>query len=564
MRSFYVPTVPDLSDSRRSQFQHRANATSALYQAVKDRGVSRGDVRLGLEQIRYLPFLHEVETWIRSGAQSNLTSTPTPIPFDVRNRAYAKEAFQKLAHDLRIPYYLFDHGIIEPVFVPHTGFAIRVHTEKERWTFLTALSNGRLLAPPCGDSQTLARGLSSSNRQLWNIFELQAPVHLEKALAPRPVVDAGTKRISIFVRNNALLPSSYIYLPPSVNERHLAPKVDWEALVAGQKKFLLLSAHTKKLMATVTIPSLPNSAPLVSWAKDLPPSPFKRFKPLAAYLHGKTSTPPKPIEIEVYRMKKTEAHTQQRILFGKQMTVPAWYPLPSMTIHPSSASHGTRYLGLYPPGVCPSTNPPLRAFTLERSRVHWKPADVDTLWTGLREHASELRALIVNVLNSKPALSRDAWLAIQELTEAKPILTSALLLANQSPFSLHEEKNLKQLEQLPGWEVFRSGLEARLLESQARSVPFVAQLLMKARGFRPFGRLSALSHLVDVSFAEPSNPTVLLTRLAVKAHEALELSINLIRGSHVEAIRGLAGTGPLNEFLRSLGPPSRNSWKESL
>jgi hypothetical protein len=551
-----MPTVPDLSDKRRTQFQHRANATSALFEAVKDRGFSRDDVRLSLEQIRYISFRHEVELWIRSGSESSMTGTPKRVAFDVRNRAFAKDAFQLLARELRIPHHLFDHGTLEPVFVPNMGFAVRVHAAPHTWTFLIALPDGSMLAPPSEDSQEVARGLASSNRQLWNILDRQGPVHLEKALEPRRIDYVGSKRVCLFLRNHTSSPSGYLYLPPSVDDCHLTPKIDCEALTAGQNKILLYGDTTKRLIATVTIPSKPDPVPLITWAKDVAPSPFKRFKTLAGYLRGKTSVLPASIDIEVYRQKKSEAHTQQRVLLGKQMSVPAWYPLNSLIVHASSSADGTRYLGLYPPGVSPLTNQPLRAFTLEDSRVHLKPADIKTVWPGLQERSNEVRALLEEVASPKAAKSRDAWLAIQELALEHPVLVSTLLLAQQSPYALHKERCLKNLADLPGWHVFRSSLETQLLEPQASSVPFVAHLLARAKGLRPFGRLGVLSYLEDVSFAQPSNPINLLTRLAITVPHALERSIHLLRTSHVEAIRELAGTGSVSELLRTLSTPS--------
>lgn len=549
MRTFYGPTVPDLSDGRRTQFQHRANATSQLFEALRSRGYTRDDVRFALEKSRYAPFLSEVQAWIRSGGETAVGNAPQPIVFDIRHRAYAKDAFQHLARELRIPHYLWDNGTIEPIFHPKSGFAMRIHADGQRWTFLTALANGTLLAPPSGDAQELARGLSSPNRQLVNILELQSPVHLEKAVAKRPVSEVGSKRVSLFLRNDESSPTNYVYLPPSLADSHLVPRVDWEGLMAGRKRLFLISADSKKIVATVDIP--PGAAPVskVSLAREVAASPFKRFKPLGAFLRGRSAEIPKPVEIEIHRSPKTAAYTQQRILLGKQMSVPAWYPLRTMTVQPGIAPDGTRFLGLYPPGVSPATNPPLRAFTLETSRVHLKPISVDTVWPGLAERAEELRTLVKDVASKNGGRSREAWLAIHELGRREPLLISTLLLAKESPFSICDESALAEI---PGWEIFKSELECSLLREQARSVPHVARLLARAHGPQTAERSRALSRLDDISFAKPKDALSHLTRLATVTPDALEESLNHLRNSHDPAVLDLVGAGSLHKILQHL------------
>ena len=552
MRSFYIPTVPDLSDGRRSQYQHRANATSTLFEHLKDRGVSRADLRCGLEQVRYLPFVDECKAWMRSGSQPTAASTPHPIAFDVRNRAYAKDAFQWLAQELRIPHYLFEHGKIEPIALPKAGFGMRIHSNGDRWTFLMALANGTMLEAPSEDSQEIARGLSSPNRQLLNILELQAPAHLEKALAPRPVIDAGSKRVSLFVRNDDASPTSYIYLPPSITESHLVPRIDWHALGNGTKRIVLLSADSKKQIATVTIPSGDNPTPALSLGREVVASPFTRFKPLARFLRADTSVIPQSVEIEVHRSTKTPAHTQQRILLGKQMSVPAWYPLRTITVHPSVAPNGTRFLALYPPGVSPKTNPPLRAFILEEARTHLKPIEVAAVWPGLKKRAEEINSLVRDVVRSNSETSRDAWLAINEIRKTEPLVTSTLLISNESPFSLYDEESLGRLKELAGWIAFRSGLETALLEDQARSTPYVAHLLAHAHGVRNVTTIASLAQLKDVSFSVPRDPLSRLIRLATVAPTTFEDSIRRLRDSHTQTIRELAGTGSVRQLLYEL------------
>ena len=559
MRSFYGTTVPDLSDGRRTQFQHRANATSQLFEALRPQGYTRDDVRLALEKSRYAPFLSEVEAWITSGRETVVRRAPNPILFDVRHRAYAKDAFQHLAHELRIPHHLCDNGTIEPIFVPKVGFAMKIHTDGQRWTFLVALANGTLLAPPSGDSQEQARGLSSPNRQLVNILELQAPAHIEKALASRPVSDVGSKRVSLFMRNDDSSPTNYIYLPPSITESHLAPRVDWESLMAGHKRLFLMSAGTRKVVATVDIPPGPHPVPTVSLGREVAASPFKRFKPLGAFLRGGSVTMPKPVEIEIHRARKTHGYTQQRILLGKQMSVPAWYPLRSITVQPGIAQDGTRFLGLYPPGVSPATNPPLRAFTLETSRVHLKPINVNTVWPGLSKRAEELRALVKDVVSSNAATSRDAWLAIHELARREPLLVSTLLLGKESTFSIHDERALTEI---PGWEIVKSELESSLLREQARSVPHVAHLLAKAHGMPTAEKSRALSRLDDVSFERPKDALSHLTRLATVAPDALEESLRYLRNSHVPAVRDMIRTDSLHQLLPRLARLERARARE--
>ena len=57
LRAMYLPQVPDESDGRGSQFQHRANGCSLLFDALRDRGYTREDIKAGLEKIRYLDFI---------------------------------------------------------------------------------------------------------------------------------------------------------------------------------------------------------------------------------------------------------------------------------------------------------------------------------------------------------------------------------------------------------------------------------------------------------------------------------------------------------------------------
>lgn len=549
MRAFYAPTVPDLSDTRRSQFQHRANATSSLFENVKHQGLSRSDVRLALERCRYIPFLDEVNAWIRSGGQSHPVKTPEPIEFDIRGRAYAKEAFRPLAHELRIPFHMFERGTIEPLYIPRVGFAIRVRVDGKPWTFLTALANGSMLAETSDNPQELARGLASQNRQLVNILERQAPVHLEKAFKSRPVTNAGSKRVSLFLRGEESSPTNYVYLPPSITETHLVPRVDWEALAQGEKRIFLVSAKSKKHIGTVTIPSGPNPIPAVSWGKEVTASPFKRFKPLGAFLRGASDALPQPVDIEIHRSRKTPGYTQQRVLLGKQMSVPAWYPLRTISVHPGIAPDGARFLGLYPPGVSPATNPPLHAFILEEKRVHLKPIQVASVWPGLQKRSEELRALLKTVASSNSMASRDAWLSIHHLAEAEPLVVSTLLLGKESEFSIHNDKSL---ERIPGWQSFTSILEAKLLEGQAGSVPFVASILAQAWSTQGQERRWAESGLSDVSFAKPSDPLSHIARLATVAPETLERSLDHLRGSHAEHVRNLVGKDSLQRLLPRL------------
>jgi hypothetical protein len=473
----------------------------------------------------------------------------------VRHRAFAKEAFQLLAHELRIPHHLFEHGKIEPIFLPRAGFAMRVHAEGKPLTFLTALSNGTLFAPASHDAQELARGLASPNRQLVNILELQAPAHLEKAVSPRPVSEAGSKRIALFLRNEESTPSSYVYLPPSIHETHLIPQVDWEALRKGERRISLFSADKKKLIATVTVPTGPHPVPSISFTKEVGESPFKRFKPLGAFLAGKNSVRPEAVEIELYRTRKTAGYTQQRILLGKQMSVPAWYPLSTIRVQPGIGPDGTRFLGLYPPGVSPTTNPPLRAFTLEKSRVHLKPIQVEAVWPGLKDRADQLRALIKNVATGNANISREAWLSLHEVAQAEPVLVSALLIGQESPFSIHDEK---ALQDIPGWEVLKGSIEGYLLHQQARSVPYVAHLVAQAHGITTADSIAAVSLLSDVSYGKAKDPLTQLTRLATVAPDALEESIKYLQKSHVAAVRNLVGTGNANQLLLRLARSQRD------
>lgn len=436
---------------------------------------------------------------------------------------------------------------------------MRVHADGRRWTFLKALPNGTLLAPPSADAQELARGLSSPNRQLVNILELQAPVHLEKALERRPISDAGSKRVSLFLRGDDSSPTNYIHLPPSLTASHIVPRVDWEGLMTGQKRLFLTDADTKKVVATIDIPPGERPVPTVSLGQEVTESRFKRFKPLGAFLSGRSATIPKPLEIEIHRSPKPPAYTQRRILLGKQMTVPAWYPLRTITVHPGIAQDGTRFLGLYPPGVSPTTNPPLRAFTLERSRVHLKPIDIDVVWPGLAERAEKVRALVKDVASTNTATSREAWLATHELARVEQLLVSTLLLARESAFSIRDEDALGEI---PGWEIFKSELEFSLLRQEARSVPHVAHLLASAHGLSIAERSRALSRLGDVSYAKPKDSLSKLTRLATIAPDALEESMRYLRSGHVAAVRDLVGTESLHHLLQRLARLERERARE--
>jgi hypothetical protein len=220
------------------------------------------------------------------------------------------------------------------------------------------------------------------------------------------------------------------------------------------------------------------------------------------------------------------------------MAVPARYPLKTIVVQPASSPDGTRFLGLYPPGVDPATNPPLRAFTLEATRVHLKPIAVETVWPGLKEQADHVRELLKVVAHGDVARSREAWTTINRLAQKDPVLMSTLLIAHQSPFSVHKESSLNKIQ---GWPPLRSIIEERLVQEQARSVPYVAHLVALSVGMPRAQIMASLSHLSDLSFPIPKDPLTQLTRLVTMAPEALEGSLNHLRTSHSPALQALVG-----------------------
>lgn len=591
MKVFYLPSVPDKSDSRRSQFQHRANACSQLFEALKPAGHSRSDIRIALEHIRYLSFIESTNNWIAAGASPAPQKTPPPLTFDVRSRAYAKEAFRGLLRHLRIPHIIPEHGTITPYLSPTLGFAFKVTSQGKTQTFLAALPNGQLLAPMTSDPVVLSRGLCSPNRQLLNILKAQAPACLEVALTPRPVDYVGSKRISLFCRNDETSPPNYLYLPPSIDEKALIPRVDGHAILRGEQRIQLVGTSSKKVVAVVSL--LPGEPPTtrVRLAKHVAPSPFTRFKPLAAYLRGASDVDPSPITIALNRQEKTPAYTQQRVLLGRQMTAPAWYPLRDLDVRTVTSSDGKRHVGLFPVGVSPLTNPPMKAFTLTSSEVAWRPMPVSEVWNeavkkaDTLKRADELSTLLRGLLGSNSTLSRDAWVTLNELAESDPLVTSLLLFSDSwsSLYSLSSMRSsligvprlfeedsdgnkaiaplrslvAKAESELAGWEHFRRKLDSELLVHQAQSVPLVARLLATLRGEPSAPVTAALMSLSDRSWITVDAPATLLKRLSTDAPLQLESTLRHIKNSPFKPLAALVTEGDGRALLEYLSSETR-------
>jgi hypothetical protein len=565
MRAFYLPSVPDTSDSRYSQYQHRANAGTKLYEALKAQGHARSDIRIALEHIRYLDFTEQTDSWIAAGASPRPANAPQPIHFDVRSRAHAKEAFRVLLHRLRVPHTLADHGTITPIFSNNLGFSFRLTSEGASKTFLAALLDGRLLAEIPSDPSVVARSLYSPNRQLHNMLSLQAPVYLELALQPRPITDVGSKRLSLFCRNDDSSPPNYIYLPPSIQEPFLVPRIDGAALLRGDRSIQLINPSSKQVVAVVP-PTLGDSpSAKIHFASNVTPSPFARFKPFASYLRGKSNEEPPPLTIAINRLEKSHAYTQQRVILGNQMSVPAWYPLGKLEVHALTTQNGQRYVGLYAPGVSPTVNPPLNAFTLDPSHAAWHPTPIDELWAFPSKTTETLARTLKEVLSANVSISRNSWLNLHTIAQQSPLITYSLLFSKTNPLCIYKEPSVKKAMELPGWSGFEANLEAALLAQQAQSVPFVAYLLAKSRQERDPTVLRALQLFVDRSWPSIDDPVLHLTRLATRAPTQLATAVAHIHGSPRAPFAALAGSSDVRAVLLSLPrtPPDTRAWTAS-
>ena len=93
LREFYLPDGTRTRFKPGSRVQILANGRTALLSKLRRQGISRQDLRLGLERVRYLSFSDAVEGWITSAERSLKIPPPPAISFDIGERAYAKPAF---------------------------------------------------------------------------------------------------------------------------------------------------------------------------------------------------------------------------------------------------------------------------------------------------------------------------------------------------------------------------------------------------------------------------------------------------------------------------------------
>ena len=540
LRAMYLPQVPDVSDGRGSQFQHRANGCSLLFNALRDRGYTREDIKAGLEKIRYLDFIERADRWIDDGGESPTSPMPGDFTFDVRSRAHAKSAFEGFARHLRIPPNFFDHGTITPFFRPSLGFGFRVSQGGEVHSFLCASLDGVRLAPINEDTQALARGMASESRHLMNLLQRRAPVDLNLAFAPRPITYAGTLRIALFPKNDPRCPPAYVYLPPSVRESALVPNVDGQALMRGERVVELRGKESKKLVATVTLHAETVTLATLKLAPDVSASLYTRFRPVSLYLRGLIQEPPDPIRTDINR-REIGNGVNQRVLLGCQMVVPAWYPFRTITVHPIVSPTGSRHVGLYPLGVSPVSTPPLKAFMLDEAKTEWHPIEVTAAWNGPNAERDRLFKLIERVTGSNATVSRDAWVEFHEWVKNDPVLLHSLLCVRENPVSLRNVPGVKKLFELPGWESYEARIRRAVCAYQASSVPFVANLLLEAGAPRSYKVEWLLKKMPDYATGPEAKPLDLLTRLAVTAPKELEATLAEIRSS------------PLTEFARLVG-----------
>lgn len=548
LRAMYLPQIPDESDQRGTQFQHRANGCSLLFNALRDRGYTRDDIKSGLEKVRYLGFVEKIDRWINDGGSSPLSPMPGIFTFDVRNRAHAKDAFEDFARHLRIPPYLFDYGTITPFFRPSLGFGFRVEQGTESRSFLCALLDGVRLAPITGDAQALARGMDSENRHLMNLLQKQAPVDLSLAFTPRPITNVGTLRIALFPKDDKKCPPAYIYLPPSVKESAVVPHVDGAGLMRGERVIELRGRDSKKTIGAVTLHVEPAVSATLKLAPDVGGSLYTRFRPLSWYLRGLTHEPPAPITTEINR-RDLGSTVNQRVLLGHQMVVPAWYPFRTITVHPILSLTGSRHVGLYPPGVSPVSTPPIKAFTLDEAKTEWRPTDAHGAWSGPVAEQERLLKLISRVMASNATTSREAWVEFHQWVNNDPILLHSLLCVQKYPVS----SDVKKLFELPGWVSYDARIRRSVCSYQARSVPFIAGLLIDA-GAPSTREVEALLHkMPDYSTGLETKPLELLTRLAVTVPDDLEATLEEIRCSYHKGVSRLVGGYPsVSELLRGL------------
>jgi len=549
LQALYRQSIPVSSSAWMERAQHVANGCTKLYRALQPEGVSRSDFKRVLERVRYVDFLRAVDSWIDGESRSQ----PPPLAFDVRGRAHAKDAFANVLDHVRIPSYSIEVGTLTPLYLHNLGFAARTTWNDATATFLIALPNGERLAPLSSDRATMFRGLVSANRQLTNLLTKQAPVILERALEPRPVVDHGTLRVAMFCPAQGDGPYKYLHLPATLTERQLLPVVDIESLQAGRKVFQLRGKLQGDTIASIELPIGANAGKDPQIQIFLPSSRIKRGGPFVDFATKATDGIPAPLTMEVNRRVVSENYSHLRVLLAGQMSAPAQYPLHHITVHALRSDDGDPYIGLYAPGVSPLATPPMKAFIRDEKRDAWHPVDTERFWRPDTDFQQRIRTLARDVVEGSSPVSRDAWAALHRLSVQDPVKFQGLVLSDLSPHSLKTSPEVAGLRALPGWIPFVARVEDEIRERQARSVPYVALLLNLIFDRHDSSLDVALDRLQDFTFSVPANPLSAITRLAVVAPEALQQSIDELRESPTESLAKLAaGKKSVTEFVAGL------------
>lgn len=555
LKALYLPSIPNSSSIWSVRAQHVSDGCTALFRAIHPEGMTRRDFRKTLERVRYVDFLRSFDAWVDG------TTNPRPprLEFDVRGRAHAKEVFGGVLEHVGIPSQLLEVGVLTPLYLPNLGYAIRATRGESTMTFLVALPSGERLRPIAQDRVTVFRGMISPNRQLFNLLERQAPVVLEKALAPRTVLRHGTTRVALFCSTKENSPSKFVHLPPSITEQELSPVVDIASLQTGRKVFHLNGTISRKRIATIELPTLGSdtSEPLVR--VFAPTSKLKQGVPFLDFAQGEKIAPPTPLVMEVNRRVVSDNYVHLRVLLAGQMSAPAQYPLRRLTVHALTSNAGKPYIGLYPPGVSPVATPPMKAYVRDLRRDCWTPIEAEVVWTPDQVFQDKVKKLAGLVVHGTPSASRDAWASLHRLSSQNPLQFQALILSDHNPVSLSTSPEMKAVRSLAGWSPFVAAIEDGVLSYQAQSVPHVARLLglvlTKSSAEAPW---PAINKLRDDTFVTPRNPLSAITRLAVVAPEALQQTIDELRQSPIAAVSNLAsGKRSIVEFVASLPTPSQ-------
>lgn len=548
IRSLYLSPLPTRSSNWAVRAQHVADGCTALYEALKPEGISRKEFKKILENVRYVDFLHSIENWIDGVKET----PPQPLRFDVRSRAHAKEAFAGVLRHLRIPSHLLEVGTLTPVYLPRIGYAVQTTWNDSKVTFLIATPNGSRLTIPRSDRATL-RGLVSPNRQLSNLLHGVGPVILERALAPRTILNHGTSRVALFCPTDRDGPYKYLHLPPSVGEKQVVPVVNMENVQAGAKIFHLRGTLSRDVVATIELPASSESTQEPRVRVFSVASPLKQGIPFVDFVTKTTDESPPPLTLEINRRVVSDQYTHLRVLLAGQMTVPAQYPLRRITVHALSNPEGIRYIGLYPPGVAPVSTPPVRAFIRDSRQKGWTPINSDEVWHPDQLFQEEVKRIAKDFAKGTVSASREAWYALHRLSTKEPLKFQSLVLSDANPHSLAADPAVSQLRSAPGWPLFAARIEDEMRESQACSVPYVARLL-RVILYGENTRLDReLERFQDPTFTIPTNPIVTITRLAVVAPGPLQRTLNELRDSPNECVATLAaGKERVTDFIAAL------------